>query len=140
MDLRNCRRCGRVYAYDGFDLCRACRRIDEKDFEKVREYLDENPGADINEISEETKVSSKKIIKFLKEGRLEIKDENNLLLYCEKCGKPIKSGRFCKKCTSKLEMELKRSIGQVKSLDDIPKDSIKERMRVTERKGKKDLK
>ena len=42
--------------------------IDEKDFEKVRAYLDENPSADINEISEKTEVNTKKIIKFLHYG------------------------------------------------------------------------
>jgi len=140
MNLRNCRRCGKVYAYDGFDLCHDCRMIDEKDFEKVRAYLDENPSADINEISEKTEISTKKIIKFLREGRLELKDESNSLLLCERCGKPIRKGRFCEKCTAQLERELKRAIGQERSLEDLPKDSARERMRVTERKGKKDLK
>lgn len=106
MDIRNCKRCGKIYRYDGFGLCPSCRRNDEGDFKKVKEYIYDFPGANISEVHEATGVDVDKIIGFLKEGRLEVAEGGNLLLQCEKCGVSITTGRFCDKCTSELQREL----------------------------------
>lgn len=111
MDIRNCRICGKIYAYDGFDICLSCRRKEDEEFKKVKAYIYDNPNASIQEVSEGTGVSVKKILRFLREGKLELKDENiNLILDCERCGAPIKTGRFCDKCKIELERELRASI------------------------------
>ncbi len=53
----------------------------------------------------------------MKEGRLEIRDENtNLLLACERCGKPIKSGRFCDRCIVEMKRELKSAASKNKEV------------------------
>lgn len=106
MDIRNCKRCGKIYRYDGFSLCSSCRRNDEVDFKKVKEYIYDFPGANISEVHEATEVDIDKIIGFLREGRLEVAEEGNLLLECERCGVSITTGRFCDKCTSELQSEL----------------------------------
>ena len=134
MDIRNCSRCGEIYVYDGFNICINCRREDEEDFQKVKMYLEENPGANIMEVSEGTKVDSKKIINFLKEGRLEITDESNIILSCERCGRSIRTGRFCNACVVELKKELKTAIK-----DSDPKEQnyrAKERIRIIDRKYK----
>lgn len=133
MDIRNCTRCGKIYAYDGFNVCMQCRREDEDDFKKVKEYIDENPGANISEISEETEVDSKKIIEFLKQGRLEIEDENNTLLQCERCGVSIKTGRFCDKCTTEMQKEFKQAIGGGNDPKGVGNGRAKERIRITDK-------
>ena len=133
MNVRNCSRCGMIYAYDGFNICLKCRRDDEEDFKKVREYIDENPGANITEVSEKTEVDSKKIISFLKQGRLEIQDENNMLLSCERCGTSIKTGRFCEKCTFEMKKEFKQSIGGGKNPMNIQNGRAKEKIRITDK-------
>lgn len=106
MNIRNCTSCGKIYNYDGLKTCINCRKADEKDYEKVRDYLHESPGANISEVSEATEVDSGKIIAFLREGRLEVEAGGNLILECEKCGVSITTGRFCNKCTSDLQREL----------------------------------
>lgn len=117
MDIRNCRRCGKVYRYDGYRICPKCRQEEEEEFRKVREYIYDNPNSDIQTISEETGVPVKKILNFLKEGRLEVRDENtNLLLACERCGKPIKSGRFCDRCIVEMKRELKSAASKNKDV------------------------
>lgn len=133
MDVRNCSRCGKIYAYDGFNICLKCRQDDEDDFKKVKEYLYEHPGANIVEIIEKTGVESKKVIEFLRQGRLEVSDTNNLLLQCEKCGSPIRTGRFCDKCTSEMEREFKKSIGGGRDPKSLQTGKAKERMRVTDK-------
>ena len=94
MDLRNCSKCGRVFSYNGVPICSRCSNNDEEDFKKVKEFLYENPGATVRDVSEETGVSDKQIFKYLREGRIEIRDDSNLFLDCERCGKPIRSGPF----------------------------------------------
>lgn len=130
MDIRNCSRCGKVYRYDGFKICPNCRREDEADFEKVKEYIDEHPGANIKEVSDATEIDSRKIIEFLRAGRLEIMDENNLILSCERCGKPIKTGRFCDKCAFEIQKELKGAI--TKKIAPID-GRAREKIRITEK-------
>lgn len=134
MNVRNCTRCGKIYAYDGFNICLNCRKDDEEDFKKIKEFLDENPGANISEVSDGTGVDSKKIMEFLRQGRLEIKDEHNILLTCERCGSSIKTGRFCEKCTLEMQREFKQSIGGRRDPDSLGSGKLKERMRIVDRR------
>lgn len=110
-----------------------CRREDEEDFKKVKEYIDENPGANISEVSEETEVDTRKIISFLRQGRLEVENKDNLLLDCERCGVPIKTGRFCKKCTAEMQREFKQSIGGGRDPKDLKNGRAKEKIRIIDR-------
>lgn len=110
-DVRNCKRCGRVYNYiGGAPLCSSCREKDEEDFKIVKEYLYKNPGASVSEVSDVLDIAVEKIKRFLKEGRLEIiGDEGNMFLECENCGKAIKTGRFCPECERELKSDFQRT-------------------------------
>jgi len=134
MDIRNCTRCGKIYQYDGFKICPSCIREDEEDFLKVREYLYEYPGANLQEVHEATGVSISKIIDFLRQGRLEVAEESNILLQCEKCGASIKTGRYCQKCTT----EIQRELGSAYAAAVKPVKKEKEKFRVIDRYKKKD--
>lgn len=111
-DVRNCKRCGRIYNYiGGAPLCQACRDEDEVDFRRVKEYLYKYPGATMSIVSSELDVSVEKIKRFLKEGRLEIiGDEGNFVLECESCGKAIRTGRFCDLCEKDLARGLQSAV------------------------------
>lgn len=137
MNLRNCNRCGKVYVYDGFNICLDCRRAHEEDFKKVKEYLDEHPGATVVEVSEATGVETKKIIQFLKEGRLEIRDDKNIILTCERCQKPIRTGRFCDQCAVELQREINEIASKSQAYNKAS-ERMKERIRIVDRhkKGK----
>lgn len=111
-EIRNCPRCGKIFTYIGRPICNRCIEADENEFKVVKEYIYDNPGATISEVSQETGVSYDKIIRFLREERLEIKSENsNILLECEKCGRAIRSGRFCDKCKEQINKEFRREFG-----------------------------
>ena len=108
MDIKNCRKCGKIFAYDGHKTCRSCRKVEEEEFQKVKGYIYENPGTTVQEISKETEVSVQKIMRYLREGRLLLTDDNqNLVLDCERCGKSIKTGKYCDGCVEALEKGFK---------------------------------
>ncbi len=109
-DVRNCRRCGRMYNYlGGPPICIDCKNADEEIFKKVKEYLYENPGATLAQVSTDVEVSVEKIKMFLKEGRLEITDGANIILECERCGKSINTGRFCTDCQNKVSNDIAKT-------------------------------
>lgn len=111
-EIRNCPRCGKIFTYVGRPICSRCIEIEEDEFKKVKEYVYDNPGATISETSQETGVSVDKIMRFLREERLEIKSEDsNLVLECERCGVPIKSGRFCERCKRDMNADFRREFG-----------------------------
>ena len=108
MGAKNCARCGRIFNHlAGPPLCHACREDDEKAFERVKEYLFEYPGASMTEVATALELPLGKIKRFLKEGRLEIKEGSNFILECERCGVSIKSGKYCEVCSHDLAFELK---------------------------------
>ncbi len=113
MNLRNCPVCGNLFVYTFKNMCPDCVKKDEDDFKKVRDYIYKNPNAAIEEISEKTGIDTKKMLEFLRDGRLVLKHKSKLLT-CEICNKPILTGKYCDKCAknmkTKLEAVAKKSL------------------------------
>ncbi|MCL5047136.1 MAG: MerR family transcriptional regulator [Actinobacteria bacterium] len=102
MEIRNCPVCGSLFVFGGRNFCPACMEKEEKDFQALRKFLDENPSATMEEISEATGVEVRKILQFLKEGRLVYKAPGPPVIACESCGAPISTGRLCDRCTAEI--------------------------------------
>ena len=122
MEMRNCRRCGKLFGYVDKPICQDCLRQDEDDFKIVKEYIYDHPRCALSEVSTVTGVSVKKITKFLKDGRLEVIEGMVEMLDCEKCGTPIKTGRLCNDCSGQFSRDIgaaKRDASQKSSGDEI---------------------
>jgi flagellar operon protein (TIGR03826 family) len=102
MNLRNCPECGRVFVYSTVNMCHACRQKEEEEFIKVKEYLYQNPKIGIFELSEATEVDESKIVRWVREGRIEGKSFPGIVVPCDRCGKPIPNGRYCSQCSNDL--------------------------------------
>lgn len=99
MDVRNCARCGKIFNYiTGQPICIECKSEIEKKFSEVKQYLRENPGANIQEVSEANKVEIRQIKQWIREERITFSEDSMVGIECELCGTMIKSGRFCSKC------------------------------------------
>ena len=61
MEVRTCKNCGRLYNYIGkiTPVCPVCMKELEEKFEACRKFIKENPGANIQKVSDETGVSMK---------------------------------------------------------------------------------
>ena len=99
MNVRNCRRCKKLFNYiAGPAICPACRDAMEEEFQKVKKYVQEHAHCDIRTVSEECEVDPNQIRQWVREERLEFADDAAVGLNCERCGRSIKSGRFCEAC------------------------------------------
>ena len=116
MEVRNCRKCGRIFNYVvGPHICPSCREKIEAKFQEVKEYIRENKGASIPEISEVCGVETSQIPQWIREERLVFADDSPVGINCENCGATIKTGRFCEKCKANMTNMLKSSIAKPKA-------------------------
>lgn len=107
MNIRNCRKCGSLFNYlSGPPICPACREKLEEKFQEVKCYIQDNKGAGIHEVAEACSVEVSQIRQWLREERLELAADSALYLNCESCGTPIRSGRYCEKCTANMTRNL----------------------------------
>ncbi len=98
---RVCEKCGVAnpeYKGVGEYKCRECGFTMYDDFGIVRNYLEAHAGATQSEVSRETGVSMETIRQFLKEERIEITAGSGVMMACEICKAPIRSGRYCAAC------------------------------------------
>ncbi len=103
MNVRNCRKCGKVFNYViGIPICPRCKEKQEEIFQTVKKYVSEHYGADIMEVSEECEVEPEQIRQWIREDRLQFAEDSPIRIPCEKCGTMIRSGRFCERCTVEM--------------------------------------
>jgi len=94
----NCPRCGRIFTRVHAPICADCEKIEADKFEEVRLYVKENPHSSAQEVSEKCEVPVKRILHWVREGKLEISEGMQDMNLCTKCGRPIKTGRLCERC------------------------------------------
>lgn len=128
MNIDNCPRCGKIFAKGFNEVCPACKREIDKEYEKCANFLRENKGASITLLSDETGVTIRQITKFIREGRISLMDAPNLSYPCESCGVLIQSNNLCDSCRKRLVNASKNlfneeSIAQEKKLSE---ESVKE--------------
>lgn len=136
MNVKNCRGCGRLFNYiAGPFLCPVCREGMEKKFHLVKEYIRENPGAGIQQVSEECEVETSWINQWLREERLELTEGSPLMLTCMSCGELIRSGKYCEKCKLNIANGFKSAMRGQKPQVEYPSQrrSADSRMRYLDR-------
>lgn len=122
MNVKNCRRCRRVFNYVmGPCLCPACREEMEQKFQEVKKYVQENIRTGIQDVAEACDVEPSQIRQWVREERLVFSDDSPLGLGCERCGKMIKSGRFCEECKKSMATGFQNAIGKPAPAKPAPK-------------------
>jgi hypothetical protein len=101
-EVRNCKRCGKVFLYAGVPICPECLAKEDEQFRKVNRYIDSHQGAGVEETSDETGVPVDIVVEFLRQGLLVTGSGANAQLTCMVCKKPITRGRLCPKCEAAL--------------------------------------
>ena len=110
MDLSNCPDCGELFIKNKFrNVCEKCWKEEEAAFDVVYKYMRkrENRAATLIQVVEATGVAEELILKFVKNGKLQIAQFPNLGYPCDKCGKVIRQGRLCEWCAGEIKADLK---------------------------------
>ncbi|MCL6589538.1 MAG: hypothetical protein K6U80_06250 [Firmicutes bacterium] len=71
MDIRNCKRCNKIFRSDGSGVCPECSPQEQEDFSKIRDYLFSHPNSSIIDVKLATGIDVKVISRFLKDGRID---------------------------------------------------------------------
>lgn len=122
MNLGNCPKCGKLFAMNFRDMCQECSKGIENEYHLCSDYLREQKGATMAELSEATNVTIRQITKFIREGRISVIDAPNLSYPCEVCSTTfIQEGNMCPSCKARLTKELNQSLrdGQAKKDTDM---------------------
>ena len=106
MEPTNCPRCGRVFMKVFESICPTCVKEEDQSFEEVRAYVKEHPNRSIKVVSEACNVSVKRILRYIREGKLEATTGMQADVTCSKCGVPIPKGRMCAKCIGEVSAQV----------------------------------
>jgi hypothetical protein len=90
--------CKSLFNYTGNPVCPACNKILEEKFTTVKEYIRDNPTSTISKVAEATEVPVQQLKRWVREERLCFSKDSGVMIQCEKCGKPITTGRYCAEC------------------------------------------
>lgn len=111
--IRNCTKCGKIFAsVHGERVCKDCIQ-QEKDFEEqVVKYIRNNPGSSVKEVMEATGASEKMMKRMMQDGIFSnsaIKHEEGSTYPCMSCGRPITNGTYCMDCLSRLRDQTRKA-------------------------------
>ena len=105
-DVKACRGCRKLFnAFGAEELCPDCQKEMQAKYVEVKDYLWEHRVASMYEVSEACDVSIAQLKEWLREERLSLAD-GATDLKCEKCHKPILTGRYCPECKKALMEDL----------------------------------
>lgn len=72
-EVKNCKKCNRIFsADDNAIFCKKCEAEEEEIFKEIRDYLYENPGTSIHDLSVRFNVSINRIERYIRNGRFEV--------------------------------------------------------------------
>jgi len=94
-------------------VCPACEKSEEETFQVLRGYIDDNPLCTMAELTDATKIPIKRITQFIRDGRLEISKGMIGEITCNKCGKPILTGRYCETCATEIGKNVNELFGKL---------------------------
>ncbi len=136
MDIRNCKRCKRLFNYtDNSKYCPACMEAIEQEFHEAKEYIYKHPGVNIHDVSEALEIEIGQIKQWIREERLTLSSATDGAITCENCGVNITTGRYCENCKKQLTNDLSKAI--VRKPEPVVKKerkSEKDRMRFLDNK------
>ncbi|MCL1988335.1 MAG: hypothetical protein FWG64_10260 [Firmicutes bacterium] len=114
MQVVNCPRCKRLFHKVVSPLCPDCEKKEEEEFQELRRFVEEEEYTTMKDIAEFTGMPLKRILKYVREGRLQVRKGLDDALKCIQCGQPIDKGNFCKNCGDKILEEFPDSTAALK--------------------------
>lgn len=107
IEVKNCIRCGAVFSTNVNKMaCPQCEKKEEERFQELRKYINEHPNAKLKDVASACNITPKRLMQYIREGRIEITKGMSDEVTCEMCDRQIPRGRYCAACISKIASEL----------------------------------
>ncbi|WP_411335127.1 TIGR03826 family flagellar region protein [Metabacillus indicus] len=109
VELSNCPECYSLFVRTSFKtVCDTCHKKEERHYEAVYSFLKQsrNRTATLVTTAEETGVSEDLILKFIRQGKIQLANFPNLGYPCQKCGTLIRENKLCLTCSKDLKTQL----------------------------------
>lgn len=87
------------------DLCEKCFREEEKTFNSVRDFFNQNPETSSLEASQAIGIDVKRVEQYIESGRLEHFGVK-VIHQCQTCSKMIKTGVICDECSKVIQKQV----------------------------------
>jgi len=66
-EVKNCRKCNMVFStYVGDDLCKQCEIDEEETYKTIRDFICDNPGISIYDLSVKLNISIRRVEQFVR--------------------------------------------------------------------------
>lgn len=104
-NVKNCSECNGIYVQKtSVEICEKCYLKEQEVFNKVKLYISKskNKDATMEDILNSTGAFEKKVIKWVKEGRISTRHLVNFSYNCELCSTPTREGRLCSSCKNEI--------------------------------------
>lgn len=108
LNVANCPGCNAIYQINARNLCRNCSAEEDRNLKSIDETLKRNRHLTTEELAEATSIPPESIRSWIRAGRIRLYDYPNLADSCDMCGGPIRKGKLCVSCTTKLEDDIAR--------------------------------
>ena len=125
MNVKNCPGCRKMYVPNALGMCEACMVKEEEGFVAIRDFIEENNSCTLGELSKATGVPIKKILGYIREGRLMPTPGMANEVTCKTCDEPITKGNFCDACTIKLNKDIQGLYGDREEKMEVKRTGIK---------------
>jgi flagellar operon protein (TIGR03826 family) len=134
MNVANCPKCGKVYVKNLInDICPSCVKAIDEQCENCIKYLREHRGITLQQLSDETEVSLSLIVKFMREGRISVMGNRNIVYPCEICGEDIRERNICDSCRQKLKKDVRNTMEDHRRIEDQKKKDTIAAFRISDR-------
>lgn len=106
--IKSCEQCG-ARLHDSYPktLCPSC--IERNLFSDVKEFIRSRNDVREQDVAQEFNIPIRKVRDWIKEGRIQYKDDKGNTISsvsCRVCGKPISFGVTCPKCHSMQNLQV----------------------------------
>jgi len=96
-------------------VCPNCADAEEADYERIREFVSQNPDCNPAEVAQATGIPDDVVLRVVDAGRI-AQVKSGTTVRCGRCGAPAISmaKKLCETCLAELNSELARSKSSVK--------------------------
>jgi hypothetical protein len=110
--VAHCSVCGSIFQMNMRGLCSNCSAEEDTYIKSIEKMLIRNRRLNVDELVQATDIPRKKILSFIRKGKIRIFEYPNLVDECDVCRGPIRKGTMCNKCATRIQNEIAHELEQ----------------------------